>query len=281
MRRFVAFAVFALLAVGAAGAYAQHDATKGAAITGLPASLDELFPPRAHAPLWLLAMYGMNQPFCGIIVDLNESDRDGMLANYQQFKEQYERTAGMVPEWSHYFAAEPVAALGDAVQSGEPGQVMAAIEQTAAVCENCHLVNMVPVVQKYHWPDFQVITATDPLSGHDLDWKMLMQMLNTTLTGITVDLQQGQPENARKQAQAFAALFGSLKETCDGCHDTERAYYVDARMQSLVDQLGTALAVPAVDTAVVANLSMKIGTSSCTGCHMVHGPAAMAALSAH
>jgi cytochrome c556 len=281
MRKIVAFALLALLATGAAVVYAQHDAAKGAAINSLPASLDELFPPKAHAPLWLLAMYGMNQPFCGIIVDLNEGDRDGMLQNFQQFKEQYEKTAGMVPEWSHFFAVEPVAALGAAVQGGDPGQVMAAVEQTAATCENCHLVNMVPVVQKYHWPDFQQISATDPMSGQDVDWKMLMQMLNTTLTGITVDLEQGQTDNARKQAQAFAALFGSLKETCDGCHDTERAYYVDARVQSLVDQLGTALAGPAVDTAVVASLSMKIGTSSCTGCHMVHVPAALAALTAH
>lgn len=276
MRRVAAYAVLLLLALHPHHALGQSPERPGSA-SSLPASLDALYPPKAEGPVWLLAMHGMNLPLAGIVVDLNEGDKDGMTADYERFKAEYETTAGLVPEWRDQFDMEPILALGDALKGGDAGTIMAAVEKVGATCHHCHLATMVPVQQKYHWPDFKMISAHDPLSGRDLDFVGLMQMLNGTFSGIAVDLQQGQIENARRQGQAFAALFASMKETCEACHDAERAYYVDARVQSMVDDLGAALSEAEVDPAVVADLSRKIGAENCTACHLVHLPAAYSA----
>src|SRR3989304_9855701 len=49
----------------------------------LPASLDNLFPPKAPAPVFLLEMFSLEAPVVGIIVDLQEGDIPGVQANSQ------------------------------------------------------------------------------------------------------------------------------------------------------------------------------------------------------
>lgn len=126
-----------------------------------------------------------------------------------------------------------------------------------------------------------MVSAYDPQTERELSFVDLMQMLATTFTGIAVDLEEGQVDQARERWRAFAALFGSMKETCGTCHDTERKYYVDATMQAAVDQLGEALSGSQIDPATVAALSQRIGVQSCSGCHMVHLPAAYSRQTPH
>lgn len=239
-----------------------------------PASLDSLYPPKARAPLFLRGMHELNATFTGIVVDLFENDHAGVLANFESFQSQYRENAALVPEWADRYPSEPVEALGKIISGGSPDEVMAEVNRVGAICHDCHLATMVPVQQKYRWPDFQSITVEDPIRMTDLPYPEFMQMLNTSLTGIGIDVAQGQVENARMHLGALATRMASLKEICSACHDTERTYFVDARIDSLLGRMTTALQDTEVDPGAVGRLSQEIGMESCSKCHLVHVPAA-------
>jgi len=49
-------------------------------------------------------------------------------------------------------------------------------------------------------------------------------MMETNMTGIGVNLQEGQPDNARLQLNGFQSRFQTVKESCAACHEQERRY---------------------------------------------------------
>jgi cytochrome c556/catechol 2,3-dioxygenase-like lactoylglutathione lyase family enzyme len=206
-----------------------------ATATSLPSSLDALFPPKAEQPVFLFRMFGIGIPLTGIVSDLFENDFQHARANFEKFKAQYVEVSKLVPEWQTKFPMGPVEKLGAALEQGDQGKVMAAIEEVGKVCADCHVAAMPKVQQKYHWGDFGEVIVKDPLTNEDVDFPRLMQFLNANFVGITLDAEQGQAENAQKQFQGFNARFQALKEACDYCHDTERRYYVDDSVQSMRD----------------------------------------------
>ena len=250
----------------------------------LPASLDNLYPPKAPAPVFLFEMFNLEAPAVGILVDLQEGDIPGVQANYKAFVEQYNKLSDMVPEWKGLFPKEPVEALGAALASGDPGRVGAAFEEVGKVCGTCHLVNQAKAFQKYHWPDFEGIELTNPLTREKVGWVDYMFAMSGAIGGVSNDLQQGQLDNARRNFQAFSALFKALDQSgtgcrTEGCHDKPdepRKYFVDASVLAMVDQLGQALQAPRPDPAAIGELMGAIGGESCGKCHLVHIPAQQA-----
>ena len=158
---------------------------------------------------------------------------------------------------------------------------MAAVGRVGAVCHACHLATMVQVQLKYHWPDFGTVTVHDPVADAEVDYPAFMQMLNASMTGVAVNVNQGQPENARAQLAAFRSRMVKLRESCDACHDTERAYFVDERIESLLAEMGRTLDAAPPDPMAVAALSRRIGDESCFRCHLVHLPAAYSRSAPH
>jgi len=280
-----AIGVFVLVLVAGFAPSVQPEVDKLKEIAGPPpASLDNLFPPKAAAPIYLLEMLNLSGPFAGIGVDLQEKDIPGVKANYQAFKAQYDKVAGMVPEWKSLIPKEPIDALGQAIDSGDPAKVGPAMEKAAEVCSSCHLVNMVKVQQKYHWPNFDDVKLTDPVTSQSLAFVDYMKVMEGAYSGIATDLQEGQLDNARKNFEAFNARFKALALSTGGCatkgcHDAQpfkpRAYFVDDSIQATVDQLGKELASPTPDAQTVQQLSGAIGMESCLKCHWVHLPAQM------
>jgi hypothetical protein len=247
----------------------------------LPSSLDALFPPKAQGPIYLDRMFGLATPFTGIVVDLLEGDIKNVQDNFEKFKIQYEEVSNLVPEWKHDFPQDPVTNLGAALKSGDRGKIMEAYGKVGKVCHECHVEYMTKTYYKYHWKDVETIKVKDPLSKEEVKYSTFMQYIGTNFTGIGVDLQQGQKENALKQFQGFKARFGTMKEICQECHDdkekkTERKYYVDESVMALIDKLGQALNAPTIDPKALGNLMKGIGGESCFKCHLVHVPAALA-----
>jgi len=240
--------LLALLWAGPRSTAARETGTAGAGQPlSLPSSLDLLYPPQAQGPVLLLAMHGMNTALTGILVDLFEEDWPGVAANCESFQVRFEETSALVPEWKDRFDREPVTGLGHAVESGEPDRILGAVQDVGAVCHHCHVDNMVPVQQKYHWPDFGLITLEDPILRADMGYPQFMQMLNVSLTGIGVDVEQDQPENARVHLSALKARMSELTNSCDACHDTARAYFVDQSVHDLITQLEALLEAPQPD----------------------------------
>lgn len=266
--------------IGLTSLYAQapkDTKPKGVKVTTLlPASLDNFFPPKAAQPVYLFRMLGMAKPLSGIMADLSENDFANVLANYERFKTQYSEVSKLIPEWEEHFPAAPVNDLGVALQSGDQGKVRAAFAAVGKVCADCHSSNQSKAYYKYHWGDFHGIKIQDPLSRQEVNFQQFMLFLDGSFTGIEIDVEQGQIENARRHLQGFRARMEALGEACMNCHDTERHYYVDEGIKTRIDELGQALQASPVDPKRVSNIAHGIGLESCFKCHLVHVPAAAA-----
>jgi cytochrome c556 len=249
-----------------------------------PSSLDQYFPPKAPAPLYLIEMFTLAGPFEGIGVDLQEGDMANVKLNYQAFVTEYAKISKMVLEWTSQFPQAPLDALGAAINSGNPAQIGQAMGGVGNVCSSCHLVNQVKVQQQYHWKNFDDVKVTDPISGKSLAWVDYMTAMGGAFEGSIVDLQEGQLDNARKNFQAFTTQYKALAtDGCKQCHsdpvtgkEIPRQYYVDAASMALIDQMGQALSATPPDATAVGNLNGAIGNSLCLGCHLVHLPAQVA-----
>lgn len=275
----VVFLAFAM--IPNAGAGSLPAAASGApARLPLPESLNAFYPPAADRPAYLLKMVGLETSFSGIVVDLMEGDLDGARGSFEDFQRQYREVAEMVPEWKGEYPQGKVKELGAALASGDKGLAMEAFAAVGGICHRCHVAAMVPVQQKYHWGDFGAITVQDPLSGVATGFPQFKKFLAANLAGITVDLRQGQTDNARKQFEGFRARFEALRGSCQGCHEKESRYFVDREMQDTVEELGEAFRSRTVVADAVMALAQKIGRESCSKCHLVHVPAALAGRSA-
>lgn len=242
----------------------------------LPASLDNYYPPKAQAPVFMIDMFALAISIEGIGVDLQENDMAGARANFDAFKSQYKKMAGMVKEWKDKFPMELIDTLGEALTAGNSARIGTAMNQVSKVCLSCHLINQTKAQQKYHWPDFDILTLSDPVSKEKLSWHDFMVRMSGAYTGISTSLQQGQLENARRYFKAFSSNFASMTEGCFDCHPSPRAYYVDESVQRMIKELGIALAASAPDTNTVQQLGNAIATEGCINCHYVHMPAVLA-----
>jgi cytochrome c553 len=241
----------------------------------LPAALDDLYPPKAKEPVYLIKMIGLAESFGGILGDLFENDLPNALASFQKFMAQYGELSGLIPEWKSSYPPGPIEELGASLKAGDQGQVLAAVEKVGGVCTACHVENIASVQFRYGWPDFSKIRAKDPLTGEEVSLHQLMVFLDASFSGIGPDLEQGQAKNAQKQFQGFKARFETLAGTCQECHgQDERKYYVDNNVRAMVEELGEAAAESSLEKA--HKLVMGIGMESCHKCHLVHHPAAFA-----
>jgi len=187
----------AMASISHAGAVHLPGATEGGPGTSpLPESLNALYPPVADRPVYLLKMLSLETSFSGIVVDLMEEDYDGARGSFEDFQRQYREVAGMVPEWKGEYPEGQVKKLGAALAAGDKEHAMEAFAAVGGICHRCHVAAMVPVQQKYHWGDFGAITVQDPLSGAATGYPQFKKYLAANLAGITVDLRQGQTDNA-------------------------------------------------------------------------------------
>lgn len=182
----------------------------------------------------------------------------------------------MVPEWESYYPMAPVDQLAAALDSGDPGQVMGAIDNIGKTCNNCHYRYMVPVQHKYHWGEFDILTVGDPVTGSDYPFAVFKHMMETDMVGIGIDMGQGQRENALDRLNGFEQRFTAFKEVCAACHDSERKYYVDESVTGMIAGIRAKLNEATIDPRAVGELLQGIGQESCFKCHLVHAPAAYA-----
>jgi len=252
----------------------------GGSVETLPASLDALFPPTAQGPVFLFKMHAMAGPFSGIMVDLMEQDLPNARSDFETFKREYVEIRAMVPEWTEHYPLQPVEELGKAMAGGAQPEIMAAFEKVGRVCSNCHASLITPVQQKYHWGNFAMVSVDDPLTHEKVGIAPFMHFMDAGLTGIPLNLSQGQLENARKSFLGFSTRFEALSQSCFNCHETEREYYVDDAVRGMIAKLDETLKAPAPDPEVVGSLVQGIGMESCFKCHLVHIPAATAQMRA-
>lgn len=242
----------------------------------LPSSLDGFFPPKAEQPVYLFRMFGLGRLFSGIAAALAQKDLQGATDVFGKFKAEYTAISELVPEWTRAYPMKPVEELGEAMKVGDPAKMMPAFGGVGAICHDCHAKYMPMTQQKYHWGDFNAIKVRDPLSKEDVPFTLFKKYLDSNFAGIALNMEQGEREKARKQAQGFNARFQALKTTCGTCHPSERKYYTDDGAQGLIDKLAQTVENPSGDAKTAVDLLQRIGMESCFQCHLVHIPAAYA-----
>jgi hypothetical protein len=240
----------------------------------IPQALDGFYPPQAPAPIYLIEMLKLARYFSGTLTDFIEEDWENSQSNFETFLEQYQKVAKMVPEWEGYYSDDKVHELGKALKARDHQQFMPAFEQVGAQCKNCHLQTIVQVYNQYHWGDYTAITVTDPSNGQDVSFLRLMQLMETDLNSIGIDLEQNQTQEALSHIQSLGIRYRALEETCMSCHDSERRYYVDDDITDMISEMESALTQPSGDPAVVQSLADRVGMESCYKCHLVHIPSA-------
>jgi len=269
----VAFAVLVVMVFDGIGGEKQGEVGKSGL---LPLSLDKHYPPAAPGPVYLASMLEMATSLSGMTADLFEGDPANAQAHLENFRAQYLKVSKMVPEWESYYSMAPVDQLAAAMKSEDPGQVMGAVDNLGKACNVCHYRYMVPVQQKYHWGDFATMTVTDPLSKSDYPFVVFKHMMETDMNAVGTDIAQGDKENALKHLGGFEQRFQALKESCEGCHDSERKYYTDESITGMISGIRAKLNEETVDPGAVGQLLQGIGQESCYKCHLVHAPAAYA-----
>lgn len=267
------FAVLVVVALDGIRCQGQSDVKAAAS---LPALLDSHYPPAAPGPVYLFSMHEMANPLSGVAVDLLEGDPADARVNFEIFKAKYVEVSKMVPEWESYYPMAPVDQLAAALDSGDPGQVMGAIDNIGKTCNNCHYRYMVPVQHKFHWGEFDILTVGDPVTGSDYPFAVFKHMMETDMVGIGIDMGQGQRENALDRLNGFEQRFTAFKEVCAACHDSERKYYVDESVTGMIAGIRAKLNEATIDPRAVGELLQGIGQESCFKCHLVHAPAAYA-----
>lgn len=240
----------------------------------IPASLDALYPPRAPAPIFLLKMIEMASSLTAIGVNYFESDFDNMQGSFQRFKNVYTELPKLVPEWKEYFSEKNITELEAALNSKDMGKIGPAFEKMGGVCQSCHAVNQTIVQHKYQWDDFSNVTVTDPVGGKDNSFAEFMHQVAFSYDGITTDLMENQLENSRKHFADFKKRFIAMSESCYACHNSERRYYVDEGVMSMINNIGEEIGKEAPDVKKIQGLAEGIGFESCYKCHLVHQPAA-------
>ena len=279
MRKLAAVAIALALATMALVAPGKTDnpvASVTRTLSTLPPSLDNYYPPKAPAPVYLLNMIELTTSFSGIVSDLLENDLENSREDYEKFREKYSEISASIPEWKDLSPMAPIDELGEAMKSGDPGRIMPAVEKAGEICNGCHMQHMPLVQQKYHWGDFDRISVTDPLSGQEVSFGQLMLMMDANMAGVGLDVEQGQKEHAMIQAQGLEARFGALKEACSACHTSERKYYVDEDVFGMLARIKLALEAEQPDPGAIGGILNGIGEEGCFKCHLVHIPAAYA-----
>ncbi len=244
-------------------------------ITKPPQSMDQYYPPQSQAPVYLLQMFELEGAFSGIMANMQQGNFEAAQGAYQGFLAKYKELSEMVPEWKDYFDMELVEALGEALQSGDPGRIQQTMGGVGQTCGSCHRDNMLGTWYRYAWKDFHEISVQDPVSQQEVGWKDYMYMVAGDFGGIGGALQQGQAEGARMAYQSLSSRMEGLKKACENCHESERLYYVSEDVMEILDTMGAELTKEKPNPAQIGELSGQLGMVSCRGCHLVHMPAAM------
>jgi hypothetical protein len=108
-----------------------------------PRSLDGLFPPAVARPVYLARMFEMATPLAAVGIAVSNGDLEQGKQHFEQFTMQYMQVSSLVPEWESTFPVDPVEELEAALDAGDPGEVMVALEVVNSVCQTLHHASLV------------------------------------------------------------------------------------------------------------------------------------------
>ncbi len=241
----------------------------------LPTSIENFYPPKAPAPIYMFKMLELADAVSCVMVNFEERDTLNLSTQLDRLQATCQEVSALVPEWQSEFPLTAIAELATAARSGDTPGFFHAAERIGTSCTQCHVAHLADVQHRFHWPEFSGLSPTDPVTGKSLPFSQFKHLLAASFSGIGLSLREGQKQAAVRHFNEFGRRLDELAENCTACHDTPRMYYVDESVKAMTAQLGKALDSEPMDAKAVEGLVRGIGTASCQKCHLVHVPAAL------
>ena len=237
-----------------------------------PKSLSKYYPPESKQPKWIQQMHKMSTHFGGIFVNLKEKDYENVDVHADKLVEEYKKTSEMVPEWEDYFDIKAVEAFAAAAKTHDIAKAGKESSGLGKTCGKCHAEQEISVWAKFHWPSFDKIKVTDPISEKEVEFDDYMGSISTSFKGVTVNFGEGQYGRAAKALKVFKSRYMELKSTCSKCHATQdvKRFYLgqdaDTSFAGLSQELNSEKPNP---EKFWKNIGL-LGKTGCKHCHLVH-----------
>ncbi len=275
--------VLLILLVGVAYAEEQEHASVNAAVkaieniyrlflkTTLPSSLDNVYAgsaPEVIGNAYLGEMFLMAGMMQGIAVNMQEGDVTNAKNTFNAFSIQYNNVSKMVPEWKKYFDKKLVAEIGKDIDDHNVSKTFADLGKLGEnVCAKCHRNNKPQVWVKYYWKDFRTVNISTPAGN--MSWPVAKAIfVASSFDGATINLAEGRRDAANESVELFKLMYATnVKNACNSCHSTPRAYFVSDDVLELVNQFE--IKIKAGDLAGAQILQGQIG-EQCMRCHITH-----------
>ena len=238
----------------------------------LPDSLDKYYKGKGRP--YTLAMIELGRLMGASFEEAYTKDYDASLKTFGDFKKQFRKVGGMVPEWKSYFQEEPLQKMEELLkQAASASEIKKAAKRVEGICTECHINEMFKVLSVYHWTDFEDISTTDE-EGMEVGFHEVMMRLSNLLAVIPNKIKRKDFEGAHDHYKDLVKNFTYLEMSCNFCHDQPREYFVDQRVKSRWYRIGGLLRKESVDFYKYQEIVDDIYDKSCIPCHRVHMPAA-------
>ena len=237
-----------------------------------PKSLSKYYPPESQQPKWIQQMHKMSTHFGGVFINLKEKDFENVDKHADKLVEEYKKTSEMVPEWEDYFDIKAAETFANAAKTHDIAKAGKASSGLGKTCGKCHGEQQVSVWAKFHWPSFQKIKVTDPISEKETAFDDYMGSISSSFKTVTVNFGEGQYDRAAKALKIFKSRFMELKSTCSKCHITQDAkrFYVGPEINTALKELNTELSSEKPNPGKFWKNIGLLGQKGCKHCHLVH-----------
>ena len=237
-----------------------------------PKSLSKYYPPESQQPKWIQQMHKMSTHFGGVFINLKEKDFENVDKHADKLVEEYKKTSEMVPEWEDYFDIKAAETFANAAKTHDIAKAGKASSGLGKTCGKCHGEQQVSVWAKFHWPSFQKIKVTDPISEKETAFDDYMGSISSSFKTVTVNFGEGQYDRAAKALKMFKSRFMELKSTCSKCHITQDAkrFYVGPDIDTALNELNKQLSSEKPNPKKFWKNIGLLGQKGCKHCHLVH-----------
>ena len=237
-----------------------------------PKSLSKYYLPESQQSKWIEQMHKMSTHFGGVFINLKENDFENVDKHADKLVEEYKKTSEMVPEWEEYFDIKAAETFANAAKTHDIAKAGKASSGLGKTCGKCHAEQQVSVWAKFHWPSFQKIKVTDPISEKETAFDDYMGSISSSFKTVTVNFGEGQYDRAAKALKIFKSRFMELKSTCSKCHITQDAkrFYVGPEIDTALTELSKELSHEKPNSEKFWKNIGLISKKGCKHCHLVH-----------
>ena len=237
-----------------------------------PKSLSKYYLPESQQSEWIEQMHKMSTHFGGVFINLKENDFENVDQHADKLVEEYKKTSEMVPEWEDYFDIKAAETFANAAKTHDIAKAGKASSGLGKTCGKCHAEQQVSVWAKFHWPSFQKIKVTDPISEKETAFDDYMGSISSSFKTVIVNFGEGQYDRAAKALKMFKSRFMELKSTCSKCHINQDAkrFYVGPEIDNVLNELNKELSSEKPNTRNFWKNIDLLGKKGCKHCHLVH-----------